>query len=146
TYEVDTPVPQLAVDPSLLNFSVNPANPNGPMLLNGLSVGTRTLRIYNPSRINVTNVVLDGTSVQGATFTFTYNGASGSRITIPTIPPQSNVAVQYQGQATCIPNQPNRLDSSIGANGSYTYFKSVPTLSLSENDFVFSTGVGLAGS
>jgi hypothetical protein len=146
TYEVDTPVPQLAVDPSLLNFSANPANPNGPMLLNGSSVGTRTLRIYNPSRINVSNVVLDGTTANGPTFTFAYNGASGSKLTIPAIAPQSSIAVSYQAQATCVPNLSNRLDSSVGVSGSYTYFKSVPTLSLSENDFTFSTATGLAGS
>ena len=29
------------------------------------------------------------------------------------------------------------LGSAIGVNGSYTYFKSVPTLSMSTDDFVF---------
>src|SRR4029079_9606002 len=39
TYEVDTPVPQIALDPTLITFTVNPANPSGPMLANGSSVG-----------------------------------------------------------------------------------------------------------
>jgi hypothetical protein len=142
-YEADATIPELAVVPTSLNFTSDPARPSGPMLLNGTSATARQLRLYNPSRIEVQNVVVDASAVQGADVVFTGGGARSKQVTIGTIAPLSSVLVPYEASAVC---PPARLDSKVKVTGAYTYFKATPTLSLSENSFTFSTGVGLAAS
>ena len=143
TYEVDTPAPAAVVDPPLFEFTRDDANRDGPLLLNGSSATQGDLTIYNPSRVALTNVVVDVSGVSPNTMLLTYNGAIGKSITIPTLAGQTHLKVHYDtGSPTCagIPS------GFVGISGQYTYFKSVPTLSLSENAFSYSITTGIGSS
>jgi hypothetical protein len=144
TYQTDTKVPQLVTNPLWLGFTKNPADPSGPMLLNNSTNTSGNLTLYNPSRINVTDVVIDTSMVQGANLSLSYGDQSGPQVTIPVIPPLSNVTLGYTTLGTQCSSED--LRSSIRITGKYVYFKSVPTLSMSENDFTFPATVGLGSS
>ena len=140
TYQTEAPVPVPFVSPPFLEFARDPVNLTCPMVLNtgGLPVGQFT--VYNPSRINITNLILDASKVQGASVTLSYNGTSGSSVTILVLRPLSTVVVNYQASATC----PSKsIVSALNMTGNHVYFKVVPALSLSDNEFTFDGTVGL---
>ncbi|TAK36653.1 MAG: hypothetical protein EPO21_01945 [Chloroflexota bacterium] len=140
TYEVDVPIPQLAVDPALFNYTKDPANPGGPMLLNNSSSTSGQMTIYNPSRITVNNVVVDASFVNGVNVTLAYDGQVGNKVTISSIPPLSNVTLRYDTSAYC---PVSTLSSNIYVSADYTYFKITPTISLNENNWSMSGTAGI---
>src|SRR5207253_232196 len=82
-------------------------------------------------------------TLPGATILFTAGGVTGSSVALPTLSGQSSVTLAYQASAQL---SPETLQSQVTVTAQYTYSQSVPTLSLSENRFVVSTGLGLAGT
>jgi len=137
TYETDLPTPNLVMVPQYFQFDAAHPHQAG------------TLSVYNPSRIAVHGVAVDGTSIPGVQFNLTYTysnsvGApvtlSGTSLTIPEIPAGGHAEIRYVADATC-PSGTNSPSGRLTATGYYLYFPNVPSMALN-----IAHAQGLAGT
>jgi len=136
TYQTDLPVASLVIVPQALQFDSTHPYTSG------------TMTVYNPSRVQVSNVVIHGENVPGVQVTLTYTTAtgevlSGSSITLPGIRGLSAIPVHFEATAACPSgaDKYNDLRGQITATGAYTYFPIQPAMSLD-----VAHGRGLVGS
>jgi len=137
TYQTDLPVPSLVIVPQALQFDRTHPYTSG------------TMTVYNPSRVQVSNVVIHGDNVPGVQVTLTYTDPSsgqvlsGSSITLPGVRGLSAVQLHFDATASCPSgaDKYNNLSGQITATGAYTYFPIQPAMSLD-----VAHGRGLVGS
>ncbi len=123
TYRADLPVPSLVLAPGYLQFDKDHPAQSG------------TMTVYNPSRVEVDNVVVDGGNTPGVHLTLSYRDpasgsvVTGTAVTIPAMPALSSARIHYDGVADC-PSGSGVLTGHITAHGVYLYAPPAPAISI----------------